>query len=75
MSNQRWWIVAILFFATVVNYVDRNVLSFTMIDDGFRRSMLGLPSDQSLTESDIARFKELMGYVDWAFKTAYALDF
>ena len=71
----RWRIVAVLFLATVVNYVDRNVLSFTMIDEGFRRSMLGLPADHVLTEADISRFKELMGYVDWAFKTAYALGF
>ena len=71
----RWRIVAVLFLATVVNYVDRNVLSFTMIDEGFRRSMLGLPADHVLTDADISRFKELMGYVDWAFKTAYALGF
>ncbi len=56
----RWRIVAVLFLATVINYVDRNVLSFTMIDEGFRRSMLGLPADHVLTEADISRFKELM---------------
>lgn len=75
IQGLRWRIVAILFFATVINYVDRNVLSFTMIDDGFRRSMLGLPADHSLNEADVSRFKELMGYVDWAFKTAYTLGF
>lgn len=75
MTNYRWRIVAILFFATVINYVDRNVLSFTMIDDGFRRSMLGLPADHVLTATDVERFKEWMGYVDWAFKTAYAIGF
>ena len=45
MSHVRWWIVFILFLATVINYVDRNVLSFTMIDEGFRKTMLGLPAD------------------------------
>ncbi len=58
-----------LFLATVINYIDRNVLSFTMIDEGFRRSMLGLPVIISC-HADNNRFKELMGYVDWAFKTA-----
>ncbi len=74
-SGYRWRIVAVLFLATVINYIDRNVLSFTMIDEGFRRSMLGLPVDHILSDADNNRFKELMGYVDWAFKTAYALGF
>jgi len=67
--------VALLFFATTVNYIDRNVLSFTMIDEAFRRTMLGLPDDAVLTATDINTFKERMGYVDAAFKTAYALGF
>ncbi len=75
MSGFRWRIVAILFFATVINYVDRNVLSFTMIDEGFRRSMLALPADHALTDGDIKQFTQLMGYVDWAFKIAYAAGF
>jgi len=74
-TNYRWRVVALLFFATTINYIDRNVLSFTMIDEGFRKTMLGLPSDAVLTEADINHFKELMGYVDAAFKTAYALGF
>ncbi len=74
-QGYRWRIVAVLFLATVINYVDRNVLSFTMIDADFRRAMLGLPSDHVLTDADVSRFKELMGYVDWAFKTAYAMGF
>lgn len=74
-TNYRWRVVALLFFATTINYIDRNVLSFTMIDEGFRKTMLGLPSDGVLTEADINHFKELMGYVDAAFKTAYALGF
>jgi ACS family hexuronate transporter-like MFS transporter len=75
LLNYRWRIVALLFFATTINYIDRNVLSFTMINESFRKTMLGLPESATLTESDINRFKELMGYVDAAFKTAYAIGF
>lgn len=75
IKNYRWRIVAILFFATTINYIDRNVLAFTMIDEGFRKTMLGLPENAILKEADINHFKELMGYVDAAFKTAYALGF
>ncbi len=74
-QNYRWRIVALLFFATTINYIDRNVLSFTMIDESFRKTMLGLPESATLTESDVNLFKELMGYVDAAFKTAYAVGF
>ena len=31
-GHYRWLICAILFVATTINYVDRNVLSFTMLD-------------------------------------------
>ncbi|MBO9617600.1 MAG: MFS transporter [Niabella sp.] len=29
MTNYRWWICALLFFATTINYLDRQVLSLT----------------------------------------------
>lgn len=74
-TNYRWRIVAVLFFATTVNYIDRNVLSFCMIDDFFRKEMLGLPPGAVLSETDVNHFKELMGYVDASFKLAYALGF
>ena len=74
-TNYRWRICAMLFIATTICYVDRNVLSFTMIDNGFRREMLGLPTGAVLTDGDAAHFKELMGYVDGAFKAAYAIGF
>ena len=32
MTNWRWWIVTLLFFATTVNYMDRQVLSLTWTD-------------------------------------------
>lgn len=75
ICNYRWRICALLFFATTVNYIDRNVLSFAMIDGFFRKEMLGLPDDAILTQADTDCFKEMMGYVDAAFKMAYALGF
>ena len=75
IGNYRWRICALLFFATTINYIDRNVLSFAMIDGFFRKEMLGLPEDAVLTQADTARFKEMMGYVDAAFKMAYAIGF
>ncbi len=74
-GNYRWRICAILFIATTINYVDRNVLSFTMLDDHFRRVMIGLPEGAPLGPAEVALFKEKMGYVDAAFKFAYAMGF
>lgn len=74
-TQYRWRILALLFFATTINYIDRNVLSFTMIDEAFRKSMLELPEGAILTEADTNHFKKMMGYVDAAFKAAYALGF
>ncbi|GGF31141.1 hexuronate transporter [Echinicola rosea] len=67
--------VALLFMATAIKYIDRNVLSFTMIDEGFRREMLNVPESSPLTADLIGRFKVLMGYVDASFKFAYAIGF
>ena len=74
-GHYRWLICAILFVATTINYVDRNVLSFTMLDDHFRQVMLGLPAGTPLGDKEVAEFKERMGYVDAAFKLAYAVGF
>ena len=71
----RWRIIALLFFATTVNYIDRQVMSFVMTDDNFKREMLGVSSDTLLTSNLIAKFKEQMGLVDAAFKTLYAIGF
>jgi ACS family hexuronate transporter-like MFS transporter len=73
IGNYRWRIVALLFFATSINYIDRNVLSFAMVNDNFRKDMMGI--EGPLTEADTARFKELMGYIDALSKLAYALGF
>ena len=71
----RWRIVALLFIATTINYVDRQVLSFTMTDEVFRKEMLDLAPDAVLTKEATDRFKVLYGDVDAAFKFAYAIGF
>lgn len=71
----RWRIVALLFIATTINYVDRQVLSFTMTDEVFRKEMLDLAPDATLTKEATDRFKILYGDVDAAFKFAYAIGF
>jgi len=75
IGRYRWRICAVLFLATTINYVDRNVFSFTMLDTVFRHDMLGIPLDAVLTEADLITFKERMGYVDACFKFAYAFGF
>ncbi|MFD2933183.1 MFS transporter [Spirosoma flavum] len=71
----RWRIVALLFLATTINYVDRQVLSFTMTDELFRKEMLDMTPDAVLTKEATDRFKVLYGDVDAAFKFAYAIGF
>jgi ACS family hexuronate transporter-like MFS transporter len=73
--NFRWRIVFLLFLITTINYVDRNVLSFSMLDDAFRKEMLGVPLSYTLTQADLDAFKIQYGWVDTAFKLAYALGF
>ncbi|HEY2726007.1 MAG TPA: hypothetical protein VGI61_02460, partial [Parafilimonas sp.] len=74
-TNFRWRIIALLFFATTVNYIDRQVMSFVMTDDNFKREMLGVSFNTLLTSNLISKFKEQMGLVDAAFKTLYAIGF
>lgn len=76
----RWRIVALLFLATTINYVDRQVLSFTMTDELFRKEMLEIAPEQNgvptvLSHEATDRFKILYGDVDAAFKFAYAIGF
>ncbi|MBL9214741.1 MAG: MFS transporter [Opitutaceae bacterium] len=75
LGRYRWRICAVLFLATTINYVDRNVFSFTMLDPVFRHQMLGLAEGAPLTDADLVVFKERMGYVDAFFKFAYAFGF
>lgn len=74
-NNFRWRIVLLLFLVTTINYIDRNVLSFAMLDDAFRKEMLGFPIDYTLTQTDLNNFKIQYGWVDTTFKIAYALGF
>ncbi|QHW00386.1 MFS transporter [Spirosoma endbachense] len=71
----RWRILTLLFAATTINYIDRNVLSFTMIDVGFKKEMMGVAQDAPLTQAVSNEFKIQMGYVDSAFKFTYAFGF
>lgn len=75
IGNFRWRIVLLLFLVTTINYIDRNVLSFAMLDDTFRKEMLGVPLTYTLTQTDLDTFKIEYGWIDTAFKTAYALGF
>ena len=67
-SKYRWRIVALLFFATSINYIDRQVLSLVVTDEGFLRAV-------GLANPDGSLNKEIFGYLDAAFKGAYALGF
>ncbi|MFD2574423.1 MFS transporter [Spirosoma soli] len=69
----RWRIVTLLFLATTINYIDRQVLSFTMTDEVFRKEMLDVSPDAVLTKEATDRFKVLYGDVDAAFKFTYAI--
>ena len=74
-GNLRWVMAGLLCVATTINYIDRSVLSFTMLDETFRKQMLGIALSQPLTPADVQQFKIQMGLVDSAFKWAYALGF
>lgn len=75
IGSYRWRICAVLFLATTINYIDRNVFSFTMLDTTFRHQMLDIPLDQPLTEADLKLFKEKMSFLDSIFKYCYAFGF
>jgi len=75
IGRYRWRICAVLFMATTINYIDRNVFSFTMLDTTFRHQMLGIPLDQALTDADMAVFREKMSHLDAIFKYCYAFGF
>ncbi|HEY0111202.1 MAG TPA: MFS transporter, partial [Fibrella sp.] len=69
----RWRMVALLFVATTINYIDRQVLSFTMTDELFRKEMLGMAATDILTQERIDQFRVEYSKVDSAFKFAYAI--
>ena len=59
VGNYRWVICALLFFATTINYVDRQVLGILATDEAFKRT-IGWSEAQ-------------YGYVNTAFQAAYAV--
>lgn len=75
IGRYRWRICAVIFMATTINYIDRNVFSFTMLDEAFRHQMLGIPITQPLTEADMATFREKISFLDAIFKYCYAFGF
>lgn len=75
IGRYRWRICAVLFMATTINYIDRNVFSFTMLDVTFQHEMLDIPLSQPLTDKDMAAFREKMSFLDAIFKYCYAFGF
>lgn len=71
----RWRICALLFVGTTLNYIDRNVFSFTMLDETFRHQMMGIPLGVPLTDADLAAYREKMSHLDAIFKYCYAVGF
>lgn len=59
IGNYRWMICALLFFATTINYIDRQVLGILATDKGFQQT-IGWNEAQ-------------YGYVNTVFQAAYAL--
>src|SRR5438045_7029945 len=59
IGNYRWVICALLFFATTINYIDRQVLGILATDDAFKHT-IGWNEAQ-------------YGYVNTAFQAAYAI--
>src|ERR687884_245751 len=59
VGRYRWVICALLFFATTINYVDRQVLGILATDESFKNTI-------GWNEAEY-------GYVNTAFQAAYAL--
>ena len=59
IGRYRWVICALLFFATTINYIDRQVLGILATDDAFKHT-IGWNEAQ-------------YGYVNTAFQAAYAI--
>jgi ACS family hexuronate transporter-like MFS transporter len=59
VGSYRWVICALLFFATTINYIDRQVLGILATDENFKRTI-------GWNEAEY-------GYVTTAFQAAYAI--
>lgn len=58
-SRFRWWICLLLFFATTINYADRQILSLL----------------KPILDQELKWTNEQFGYVNAAFQFAYALSY
>lgn len=67
-SNYRWRICALLFFSVVIHYIDRQALSFAVLNDSFLY-------DTGLKGADGKLNKALFGYLDASFKIAFMIGF
>ena len=59
LGRRRWIICALLFFATTINYIDRQVLGILTTDSGFRETIGWNPVEY--------------GWINTAFQAAYAV--
>src|SRR5215217_9567289 len=59
IGRYRWVICALLFFATTINYIDRQVLGILTTDEGFKATI-------GWNEAEY-------GFVNTAFQAAYAI--
>src|SRR5919112_6719363 len=59
IGKYRWVICALLFFATTINYIDRQVLGILATDENFKRTIGWNEAED--------------GYVNTAFQAAYAI--
>src|SRR4030095_10063643 len=59
LGRRRWIICALLFFATTINYIDRQVLGILTTDSGFRETIGWNPVEY--------------GWINTAFQAAYAI--
>src|SRR2546429_4918054 len=59
IGNYRWVICALLFFATTINYIDRQVLGILATDEAFKHTI-------GWTEGQY-------GYVNTEFQAAYSI--
>ncbi len=75
LPGYRWRILALLFFITTVNYIDRQVISFTIVDEQFQRDIMDIPVGTLLTEADQLQYNKVKGWIDSTFKLAYAIGF
>lgn len=75
LQGYRWRILALLFFITTVNYIDRQVISFTIIDEQFQRDIMNIPAGKPITEQDQIEYTQVKGWIDATFKIAYGIGF